>query len=113
MYAIDGKNIELTRGDSFSFTMKFTGRTLPAGCTALFTVKKKVKDETPVIEKTVTVEENKASVFLNPEDTAELSAGTYFWDMRVMIPGAGDSKEVRTPMEYASFQLLEVIGDAN
>lgn len=113
MFTIDGKNIELTRGDSFSFTMTFTGRTLPVGCTALFTVKKRVKDDTPVIEKTIAVSDNKAAVFLYPEDTAELSAGTYFWDMRVMIPNAEGSIEVRTPMEYASFQLLEVVGDAN
>lgn len=113
MFTIDGKNIELTRGDSFSFTMTFTGRTLPAGCSAIFTVKKKVKDDEAVIEKTVDVQDNKAAVFLYPEDTSGLSTGTYFWDMRVKIPLENGSHEVRTPMEYASFQLLEVIGDAN
>ena len=112
MFAINGKDIELTRGDSFSFTMTFTGRTLPASTLARFTLKKKVKDEEAVIEKTVTVTDNVAAVHLLPEDTADLSPGTYFWDMRLLIPN-GDGREVRTPMEYASFQLLEVIGDAD
>lgn len=111
MFTIDGKNIELTRGDSFSFTMTFTGRTLPVGTQALFTLKKRVKDDTAVIEKTVGVTNNVAAVRLVPADTAELATGTYFWDMRVLIPG-DDGTEVRTPMEYATFQLLEVIGDA-
>ena len=112
MFTIDGKNIELTRGDSFSFTMTFTGRTLPAETMARFTIKKKVKDEEAVIEKTVPVAGNVAAVHLLPEDTADLKTGTYFWDMRLMIPN-GAGHEVRTPMEYASFQLLEVIGDAD
>lgn len=111
MFSIDGKNIELTRGDSFSFSMTFTGRILPVGTQALFTLKKRVRDETAVIEKTVSVTDNAAAVHLVPADTAELATGTYFWDMRVLIPG-DDGMEVRTPMEYATFQLLEVVGDA-
>ena len=111
MFTIDGKNMELTRGDSFAFAMTFTGRTLPVGTQALFTVKKRVKDDLPVIEKTVRVTDNRAAVQLLPEDTAQLPVGTYFWDMRLLIPGEAGT-EVRTPMEYASFQLLEVIGDA-
>lgn len=103
--------MELTRGDSFSFAMTFTGRTLPDAAQALFTVKKRVRDELPVIEKTVAVTDNRAVVHLLPEDTAQLPVGAYFWDMRLLIPGQA-GVEVRTPMEYAAFQLLEVIGDA-
>lgn len=109
---IDEKDIQLTRGDSFVFTMQFTGRILPATAQAVFTLKKRTKDDAALIEKKVPVSENAAVIYLKPEDTAALAAGTYFWDMRVLIPGE-DGTEVRTPMECASFQLLEVIGDGD
>lgn len=109
---IDGKDIQLTRGDSFVFTMNFTGRILPVTSQAVFTLKKRIRDEAALIEKKVPVSENAAVICLKPEDTADLAAGTYFWDMRLLIPGQ-DGTEVRTPMEYASFQLLEVIGDGD
>ena len=110
MFVIDGKDIQLTHGDSFSFSMTFTGRVLPATAQAVFTLKKRVKDEEALLEKTVPVVENNASVFLFPEDTEPLAYGSYFWDMRVLVPRE-DGVDVYTPMEYASFQLLEVIGD--
>lgn len=110
MFAIDGKDIQLTHGDSFSFFITFSGRVLPATAQAVFTLKKRVKDPEALIEKTVPVVENAASVLLFPEDTEPLSCGTYYWDMRVLVPRK-DGWDVYTPMEYASFQLLEVIGD--
>lgn len=90
--------------------MMFTGRTLPATAQAVFTLKKRVKDEEAMLEKKVPVVENVASVFILPEDTEPLAYGTYFWDMRILIPRE-NGMDVYTPMEYASFQLLEVIGD--
>lgn len=112
LFSIEDKDIYLTRGDSFCLALRFTGRTLPATAQALFTVKRRVRDEGPVLCKRAAVQDNVALIKLFPDDTAALPAGPYVWDTRLLLPGQ-EVKEVRTPMEYASFQLLEVIGDAN
>lgn len=83
---------------------------IPANAQAVFTLKKRVRDPEPLMEKTSAVTDNVAAVFLAPSDTDALPFGTYYWDVRVIVPGHGGA-DVYTPMEYASFQLLEVIGD--
>lgn len=112
MYRFDGLDIELSRGDSIQFKVTIKGRELSEGTTALFTVKRSANAEEALIEKRLAVDEDGVVlVGLSSEDT-DLSPRTYFWDMRVLLPLGDGSFEVRTPMEYAAFTILGVIGNA-
>lgn len=112
MRRFDGFDIELTQGDSLQFKVNFKGRELPEGTIALFTLKKKPNDEEAVLEKRVMINpEDGSAVFGISSEESNLVARSYYWDIRVLIP-LGDGKfEVRTPMEYAAFTVLEAIGD--
>lgn len=110
MRRFDGLNIELTRGDSLWLNITIHGRTLPSGTVALFTIKRRTKDETPVVEKRLSIgEDGLVRVALSPEDT-DIDPATYFWDLRVLIPYGDGGYEVNTPMDYAAFTILEVVG---
>ena len=49
-------------------------------------------------------------VGLSSDDT-DLQPRTYYWDIRALIPLGDGDFEVRTPMEYAAFTILEVVGN--
>lgn len=110
MHSISGNDIELTRGDSLLLRVRINGDT-PAGTTAEFTVKKNVRDETPVIFKAMDVANGNVVIHLEPADT-DIPVGTYYWDMRLCVPeNNGIPALVVTPMEYASLQILDAVGD--
>lgn len=111
MYEFKGLDIALTRGDSLVIGINLTGRDVPPGMTGLFTVKQTVRSTDAVIEKRVAVRNNQALIELTPADT-ELAPRTYFWDFRLIGGEPGGPTLVRTPMEYAAFQILEVVGNA-
>lgn len=111
MHRFNGLDIELTRGDSLQFKITVKGRQLPEGTMALFTVKRRTRDAEPVVEKRVKVDENgQVVVGLSSADT-DIVPRTYFWDIRILIPLGDGTYEVRTPMEYAAFTILEVVGN--
>lgn len=109
MYRFEGLDIEVTGGDSLAFAVRFDGRALAVGSVAVFTVKKRLRERETVIEKRCAVLDNRVVVALGPEDTA-LAPGTYWWDVRVLSPGENGT-EVRTPMAYAAFEILEAVGN--
>lgn len=110
MRRFDGLNIELTRGDSTQFKVNFAGQTLPEGAMALFTVKKSPRSTEPVIEKRMDIAAGSTYVWLSNKDT-DIQPRTYYWDIRVLVPFGDGTYDVKTPMQYASFTILEVIGD--
>jgi hypothetical protein len=73
------------------------------------TIKKRIKDEEPVLQKTFDASDEILTVVLTAEET-NIAPGTYFWDLRLMIPLEDGGYEVYTPMEYAAFTVLEVVG---
>lgn len=112
MRKFDGLDIELTRGDTLSFRVTFKNRVLPEGAIALFTVKRRPKDEEPaVIEKRGVIVDNKYTVLITSEDTEKVKPGLCYWDMRVLIPEGDGTYYVQTPMNYAAFMITEVVGD--
>lgn len=111
MYRFDGMDIELTRGDSVQFKITIKGRELPQGTEALFTVKRSPSAEEAVIEKRLAVDVDGAMLIGLSSTDSDIPARTYFWDLRVLLPLGDGSFEVRTPMEYAAFTILGVIGD--
>jgi len=109
MHKFNGYDIELTRGDSLVFRVGLSGRDLPEGSVGLFTVKANPRDERPVIQKRMDASGEMLMISLSPKDT-DLTPRTYFWDVRVLIPLEAGGYELETPMEYASFVILEAIG---
>ena len=81
--------IDMVRGDSLSFGLEFEGlgQNLDS---ADFTVKKDDSDATVLIHKDLTdgiskTEDYKYIVRLAPEDTADLDAGYYHFDMQIGV----------------------------
>ena len=109
MHKFNGYDIEITRGDSLQFRVSLMGRDLPEGSVGLFTVKASPRDEHALIEKRVDASGELLTITLHPKDT-DLPPRTYFWDVRVLIPRPEGGFELETPMEYASFIVLEAIG---
>ena len=107
MMNVDGQKIEISRGDTGAFTITFTGEDKPEdGCIAEISLKKTKTSETLIWEKKITVENDQVSVTLIQPDT-DLPFGQYWWDVRIIFRDG----TVYTPMEPASFKILEVIGD--
>lgn len=107
---IEGTGIQLTRGDTTRFTAVLSGRELPKGSEALFTVKAKAwRHEEIALQKRVPVLDGKAHVFLEKEETM-LEPGHYVWDLRVTEP-YDDGENRFTPMAYGGLDVLEAIGD--
>lgn len=109
MYKITGLDIEITRGDTLALLYKFDGRELPEGTDAIFTIKKRPRDEEYVVQKRVNASDGTATILLLSDDT-NYDARTYYWDIRLQIPREDGGYEVQTPMEYAAFTIIEVIG---
>lgn len=100
--------IAVTRGDTGTVTLTFTGDDTPEnGTIALVTVKKNVDSEEPLWEKRVTIADGKAEVGLRSEDT-DVAYGKYWWDVRLLYTNG----DVYTPMKPAEFRVLEAVGDA-
>ncbi len=108
MIRTNGYDVELTSGDDLFLRIDLEGRDLPEGSQAVMTVKKSVRDLSPLIEKIVDASGEILTLHLTHEETA-LAPGSYFWDVRLIIP-AGDGCEVYTPMEYAALVILEAVG---
>ena len=107
MFVVNGQSISITKGDTGTFTITFTGDDKPDdGTTVLVTLKKRKGDNEPVWEKELTVADSAVTVSLAIEDT-NLDFGTYWWDARILF----SSEDVYTPMNPASFKILEVVGD--
>ena len=114
MRKFDGLDIELTRGDTLSFRVVFKGRDLPDTAIALFTIKKRPKDDEPaIVEKRLPIVGNKSTVLLKSEDTEKVKPRLYYWDIRVLVPEGDGTFWVKTPMEYAAFMLNGVVGDVS
>ena len=110
MIKIDGRHITITRGDCEPFTITLTGEDVPAdGEKVLFSVKKTSSSADPVLEKELTVQEQRLVVQIMNADTKNLAFGDYEWDIR--FPNYYGENEPHTPMEPAKFTIAKVIGN--
>ena len=105
---VSGTDIELTRGDTFKRTLVLTDAegnpfTPAEGDAIRFALKKKVKDETVLINKVIP---NDTLVLkLNPEDTKELPFGDYVYDIQITYANG----EVDTFITVSKFKLTEEV----
>lgn len=108
MIRICGSKIILPKGDTGSFTMPVKGVLTP-GDLALFSVYNSLTRET-VIEKTFDASEAFVTIFIEHQDTINLEAGKYFWDLKIYKNPQYDEEENLTgAMEinsyYSAFHL--------
>ena len=111
MVRFDGYDIELTRGDTLLLRIDLSGRDLPAGSQAVFTVKERITSREALITQWCDASAETLTVSLPPQQT-DLAPGVYVWDVRLRIPLEGGGYEVYTPMEYAAFAVLPAVGSA-
>lgn len=104
------QNIQLTRGDSFSFTLrnKTTGGpfTFDATDIVTMTVRQKISDIMALFSKAFTPDANgQIVVVINPDDTKTANYGTYVYDIQwskldgsvyTLIPKSGNTSKVPT-----------------
>ncbi len=109
MLKMDGNNIEISRGDSMALRVSLAGRDLPEGSDAVFTVRKKLRSEKHVLQKRFNASDESVTILLSSEET-NLQPGLYYWDLRLQIPAQEGGYEVVTPMDYAAFVVLDVVG---
>lgn len=105
-WKIEGENIHLTRGDTFSCTItpqddEGTPFEFREGDSYIFTVKRRYTDVNPLIRKDIDTET--LELTLAPEDTASLPFGEYVYDVAIntadgdvftVIPADPDSKAI-------------------
>lgn len=101
--------ISIQRGDYAEFYIHFTKNSPEDGTQILFTVKKNYEQQTPYIEKTLVVEQEKALVQLFNSDTKSLPFGDYLWDIR--LPNLYGEKEPYTPISPKRFTVARVVGN--
>ena len=106
MLTINGFQITVSRGDTGSVTLNFSGDAPADGVTAVVTLKQKVEAAAPVWEKRLTILGGGVTFELTRQDT-DHAPGVYFWDVRLVN---GDS--VLTPLTPQPFRILEVVGCA-
>ncbi len=110
MVTINGYDIELTRGDTLFLRIDLSGRDLPEGTDAIFTVKKSIRSDEVLIRKRFDASDEAVGIRLSSRET-RLDPGVYVWDVRLQIPQEDGTQEVFTPMEYAAFVVLESVGE--
>ena len=107
MFNVNGQSISITKGDTATFTITFTGQDVPEdGTDVLVSLKKTKTSATAVWEKRLKIASGVVSVLLRTIDT-NIDFGQYWWDVRILFSDGS----VYTPMQPASFKVVEVIGD--
>lgn len=87
MFKVDGRALEITRGDSGSFVVAANQYSFEDGDTVIFSARRKPGLGEAQIEKAVTeFRSGKAIVNLLPEDTRDLNPGRYYYSVRIVRP---------------------------
>lgn len=126
MFAVDGAEVYISRGDDASFDIIFTGERqdgegnevyflvndIPEDGTPIrFSVKADTGRLKPVIEKDLVVRRGFVTIPLNSKDTSCLPAGDYTWDIRLFFKDI-DYYDVNTLLLPHGFHVIGVVGNA-
>jgi len=108
MVIVEGTTIRMTRGDTATLTIHFDGDIPEDGTLCVMSVKTNVFASTPLIEKSLPVEDGAVTFDLLAEDTIPLAVGEYKWDIRLFYE---TGEWVATPFMPAPFIVLGVVGN--
>ena len=105
---VDGSEITLTRGDTFKTIIKVLNQDgedfqPQNGDVVRFAMKKKYKDEKPLLVKILDNED--LLLELTPEDTKSLNYGYYVYDVEITLSNG----EVYTVIDRATLRLTEEV----
>lgn len=102
----DDLNITISRGDTATLDLTFSGDVPKAGDTVVMALKTTPRDKNPRWEK---VAKGAATVTfrIEPEDTKDLPFGDYYWDARIFYQNGN----VTTPFPPKRFTVSEVIAN--
>ena len=104
---IDGAEITLTRGDTFKTNIRIENQDEVYqphdGDIVRFAMKKKYKDENPLLVKILDNED--LLLELTPEDTKSLNYGDYVYDIEITLSNG----EVYTFIDKATLRLTEEV----
>lgn len=108
MLEVNGLKISVSRGDTGSITVTFTGQdTPPDGTIALVVLQKTVDSESPLWEKNLSIENGRVTIPFYPEDT-NFRYGAYCWCLRLLYANG----DVYTPMDRPqAFEILPANGE--
>ena len=119
MFTIDASNgISITRGDTASLEITFTGDAPGENDIVLAMLKKSARKDrgSALWEKELVLTgsgDSQGVAFsmyelqLASEDTLQLPFGNYFWDVRILYSDG----QITTPFPPAAFSVLEVVTD--
>lgn len=105
---VNGTDIELTRGDTFKRTLVLTDAagnpfTPSSGDEIRFALKKKVKDETVLINRVIP--NDTLLLKIEPADTKNLPFGDYVYDIQITY----ENGDVDTFITISKFKLTEEV----
>lgn len=108
MLEVNGLKISVSRGDTGSVTVTFTGQdTPPDGTIALVVLQKTMDCPEPIWEKRLTVLNGRVTIPFFSGDTNFLR-GMYCWCLRLLY----ENGDVYTPMEKPqAFEILAASGE--
>lgn len=104
---VNGYSLEMTRGDSESITVTCDNHPFEPGDIVEMTARKRAGSGERAMYKRVEEfsEDGTAIIAINPEDTAEMSFGTYMYDIQLTFADG----TVVTVIKPNSFTLLEEV----
>ena len=105
MLKIDGLKIFISRGDTGTLTLTFTGEDTPAdGTVAKFALQRNRDSEQPLWEKELAISGGRARIPFLTSDS-DYPRGTYYWGLRLFY----ENGDVYTPLEKLhEFNILPV-----
>ena len=107
LYVLDDGTIKLTRGDTARIAITINNLlnqeySIGKEDSLTLTIKKKVKDVEPLLQKIV---KGTTLFHINPEDTNDFSFGKYVYDVQLTLPNG----DVYTIIEPSSFVILSEV----
>ena len=116
MFAVSGRKIRLSRGDTGIIPFRVEGVTLTNADRAVFTVKR--KSGAALIQKVIAPEENIFYVPFTNDETDGWKEGEYSWDIRIALDAVldaegrvTDGREVITPWAPGRLDVVKVVGE--
>lgn len=119
MFEVKGKHIRMSAGDTGQLIVQTSGAALTDADRAVLCVKQEAGAAGVLVEKTVVPTEEGLCIFaFENEDTENLDAGLYMWDVRFVFSAVLDAdgrvtggEQVITPFAPQIFEIVGVVGD--
>lgn len=103
MFKVENDTIWLTRGDTAEFRPIIEGYEAQEGDKVVFSMKKALNDDEPILKMEVEVGEN---ITFTRDSTAKLPSGSYLYDLKINTVG-GDTST------FVNGETLYLLGDVD